>query len=195
MQVTNWMLRLVRRYRFDDNPLRRRSDRIESAMVVGALVVLLLGVWPALILGQGDRGTVPVGPDDGRYLVTAVVEEAAAPSGGVSRGPLPKARARWIAPDGSARTGMVSAPAGVGIGAAFDLWIDDQGRPATPSPEPSGPPFTVTFAAAEYVLATAALLFAGFVGLRRCFLDRRRYREWDAAWAAANERWRRSRPS
>lgn len=195
MRVMDQVMRHVRHYRFDDNPLRRRSDRIESGVLIGVLFFLLLSVWPAVVLGQEGRGNVSAVPDDGSYLVTAVVEAAAVGPGGGNQAGSPRARARWTAPDGHVRTGFVPAPPEAGVGSAFDLWVDDRGRPTTPSSEPSGAPFTVTAAAGEFVLATAMLLFGGFVIVRRCFLDRVRYREWDAAWVAADERWRRSRPS
>jgi hypothetical protein len=70
------------------------------------------------------------------------------------------------------------------------LWVDAAGRPAAPPPQRAE---TVTRAglAAAGVVASAAVLAWACFALVRHRLDRRRYREWEAAWAAADQRWRR----
>ncbi|MEU8404387.1 hypothetical protein AB0C28_55245 [Nonomuraea sp. NPDC048892] len=46
--VTGWVVRQVRLYRPDGNPLRRRSDRLEGAGLLVAAFLVLLSVWPAV---------------------------------------------------------------------------------------------------------------------------------------------------
>ncbi|MFC7641876.1 hypothetical protein ACFQX6_13460 [Streptosporangium lutulentum] len=48
---SHWIMRCLRLHRFDGNPLRRRSDRIETLAVLMTLVVFIAGLWPMVALG------------------------------------------------------------------------------------------------------------------------------------------------
>ncbi|MER6583458.1 hypothetical protein, partial [Nonomuraea sp. NPDC001023] len=50
--VMNAALLRIRRHRPDRNPLRRRSDRVESAVLAVAVLLVLLSVWPAVLAGR-----------------------------------------------------------------------------------------------------------------------------------------------
>ncbi len=197
--IVCWVVSRLRRYRPDRNPLRRRSDRVEAALAAAALAAVLIAAWPAALAARTvyDDGVAAerVGPGT-RQLVEATLVEAtsigdtpAVPANG--RG-LPAAiPARWTLPSGEVREGVVPAALLLRDGPAdARLWVDAAGRPAAPPPQRAE---TVTRAglAAAGVVASAAVLAWACFALARHRLDRRRYREWEAAWAAADQRWRR----
>ncbi|KAB8187151.1 hypothetical protein [Microbispora catharanthi] len=199
--IVRWVVSRLRRYRPDRNPLRRRSDRVEAALAAAALAAVLIAAWPAALAARTvyDDGVAAerVGPGT-RQLVEATLVEAtsigdtsAVPANG--RG-LPAAiPARWTLPSGEVRAGVVPAALLLRDGPAdARLWVDAAGRPAAPPPQRAE---TVTRAglAAAGVVASAAVLAWACFALARHRLDRRRYREWEAAWAAADQRWRRPR--
>ncbi|MEN3538967.1 hypothetical protein AAH991_27905 [Microbispora sp. ZYX-F-249] len=192
--IARWVVSRLRRYRPDRNPLRRRSDRIEAALVVAALAAVLLAAWPAALIARtvydGGVRAERVGPGARQLVEATVIEEASAvPANG--RGLLGASSVRWTLPGGEVREGMVPVALLLRDGPAnARLWVDAQGRPATAPPQRTETVTRAWLAAFGVVSAAAVLAWAGFA-LGRHRLDRRRYREWEAAWAAADRRWRR----
>jgi hypothetical protein len=121
----------------DRNPLRRRCDRAEAALVTVLVAVFVAGA-PLLAVSAGrwapDGGPAP-GPAQpaGWYEVPAVLRTATtrrfAPSPAT-------AWARWTAPGGVPHTGKVLAPAGLTAGAVVPVWVDAAGRLAGPPASP-----------------------------------------------------------
>jgi hypothetical protein len=207
--IVRWVVSRLRRYRPDRNPLRRRSDRIEAALAAAALAAVLFAAWPAALAARtvydGGVAAERVGPGT-RQLVPATLVEA--PSiggtsiggtsiGGTSAVPangrgLPAVSlARWTLPSGEVREGMVPVALLLRDGPAnARLWVDAAGRPAAPPPQRAETVTRAGLAAAGVVASVAVLAWACFA-LARHRLDRGRYREWEAAWAAADQRWRR----
>ncbi|GII81475.1 hypothetical protein Sru01_64570 [Sphaerisporangium rufum] len=191
-------MRCVRRYRFDRNPLRRRSDRIEAVAVLVTMLAVLAAVWPALLAGRVvyQRGLVAERVEPAvRHRVTAVLLEDAASSDTVtSQGAVLgiKAKVMWHTPDGRARSQVVPVPAQAKAGSTLKMWIDAAGRPAA---APRTHPQTVADAvvAGFGVFAGGTGLLIGGLALARWSLDRRRYQEWEEAWSTAHDRWRRPR--
>ncbi|GAB3146817.1 hypothetical protein [Microbispora hainanensis] len=98
---------------------------------------------------------------------------------------------RWTLPSGEVREGVVPAALLLWDGPAnARLWVDAEGRPAAPPPHRAETVTRAGLAAAGVVASVALLAWASFA-LARHRLDRRRYREWEAAWVAADRRWRR----
>jgi hypothetical protein len=193
--LARWTTRCVRRYRFDRNPLRRRSDRIEAIAVIITLLALLASVWPAVLVARVvyQHGVVAERVEPGvREAVTAVLlEDAASTSAVSSHGAVlgVKAKARWYLPDGQLRTGVVSVPAHARAGSTLEMWIDSSGRP-TAAPRTHPQTVADTVVAGFGVLTGAAGLLCLNLLLVRWLLDRRRYVEWDRAWISAHDRWR-----
>jgi len=117
----------------DRNPLRRRCDRAEAAIVTVLVAVFLAGA-PLLVLAAG-RQAQGSGPRPGHgqlarwHQVPAVLRTATtqryAPSPAL-------AWAEWTAPGGAPHTGRVLAPAGFAAGAVVPVWVDAAGRLAGP---------------------------------------------------------------
>ena len=122
--------------------------------------------------------------------VLAVVKTAAPepPSWGLSG--YSWVRARWTAPDGRARAGLIPVTVAVAAGQRVRVWVDAVGTP-------TGPPLTTgTVVADEARAAAVAVIMLGvfllcLMGAGRQLLDRRRLAGWERAWAAVGPQWTR----
>ena len=96
--------------------------------------------------------------------------------------------ARWTAPDGTARTGDVTAPASAQVGSTVRIWVNQSGGA-------TGPPLRAEQATGQAVLAGVLALFAlaavlvCAVALAVHVLDRRRLESWAADWRATGPSW------
>jgi hypothetical protein len=178
----------------DHNPLRRTSDRVEAAIVAAALVLFLAGA-PLLALfawhwAEGAALRVQHRQQTSWHQVSAVLLASARPPVDIGYGGVvgSEVRARWTAPDGTARTGEVPAPAAAHAGSAVRIWVDQSGAQ-------TGPPLRDDQASSQAVLACVLAPFVlGTVllcaaSLAIYLLDRRRLAAWAADWRATGPRW------
>ena len=188
-------LRLGRLLRPGGNPLARGVDRTEGA-VLGLSVLLALALVPVMLtLGSvtyADLAERSARQAEARHETVAVLTEDApvatpGPHGTVvdARSPVP---ARWQLPDGSGRTGPVSAENGLKAGAEVPVWLDRSGNAVDPPLSSSDAAVTGVLVAAGGWLGVMALLSLVCWGLHSAF-DRRRYRSWDAEWARVGPEW------
>lgn len=172
----------------DRNPLRRRCDRVEAAILAGLVAAFVLGgSLAALAAGQWayDSALRTEHADEAAWHQVAAVllttAEAWSPA---------TAQARWTAPHGVRRTAWVPAPAGAPAGTSVRVWVDAAGRPAEPPLRHSQVEGQAVMAAIAAVVALAMLL--GSAGLfARHVADRRRLAAWDAQWRATGPQWSR----
>jgi hypothetical protein len=172
------------------NKLRRPSDRLEGAVVVLLSAVFLAAVTAAPWLGvrvyQSQRA-------DATGLRPAVAELTQAGPGNDSLATSGEAAARWRAPDGQRRWGLLTTTTAPGIwgapaGARVQVWLTRSGQPEEP---PSGP---WEAGLASVMLAIGAACCGGIVlflcyRLCRLALDRRRLAAWASEWSVAGPRW------
>jgi len=175
------------------NPLRRRVDKVESAILVFLFVTVILAaplltIWavrlvaaasireqqseqswrrvPAVLTQNAAAGTIGLGGDWDAAWVTA----------------------RWIAPDGARRSGLVAVPLNAVTGQRVQVWDSRAGRP-------THQPLT-SFEENERKVATAVavpvtmlvLLVIGTVTVR-LVANRRRMVYWARAWKVTAPRW------
>ena len=182
--------RLARGLRLDRNPLRRGSDRAETAMLGVLLAAFLAGApFAAHAAGSWTYATsVREAQAQQATLrqVPATLLQAAAPWSIGESGS--EANARWKAPDGQVRTGQIFVSSGAPAGSTVMVWVNQAGQ-LTDSPlQQSQVTGRADMARALAVAALAAALsIAGLVG--RWALDRRRLTAWDAEWQATEPRW------
>lgn len=108
--------RKVRLWRWQSNPLRRRSDLVEAWLLLATLVLALLG---GLFAGMAAAGAVDAALDERRersravqaVLVENARDAAPAPVSQDGDGAV-WAKVRWTAPDGTARTGRAEVEPG-----------------------------------------------------------------------------------
>ncbi|NUO97334.1 MAG: hypothetical protein HOV97_13145 [Nonomuraea sp.] len=194
--VTNAAMLRIRRHRPDRNPLRRRSDRLESAGLVLAVLLVLISVWPAVLAGRFTYANglreARVGPGHRQQVTATVLLDPRPTRVAFGESATATVEASWTTPSGAARTGAVQVPATAKAGSTVSLWVDREGAPTTPPPTRADVVLR-SWGLAVFVEVIAVLLVVAAVAALRGLLDRRRYAEWDAAWARANDRWRRPR--
>jgi hypothetical protein len=172
------------------NGLRRPSDRLEGLLVMLLAAAFLAAVALAPSFGerlyQSQRaGAVQLHP------ATAVLTQAGPPEDYVTT--VGAAWARWRAPDGRERNGVLStlnAPgiSGAAAGTRVQVWLTSAGQPEAP---PAG---AVEAMFSSVVLAIAAVLGAAIVlaicyVLGRLAIDRRRLANWTSEWSLTGPRW------
>ena len=186
----SWLRRMLRGLRLDRNPLRRGSDRAETA-IAGVLLTAFLASAPFTVHAAGTwtyatSAREAQAQQSAFRQVPATLLQAATPWGGGQYGA--GADARWRAPDGQPRTGYVFTPGVAAAGSTVMVWVDRSGR-LTDSPlQRSQITGRVVLAQVFAVAALAvALMIVGWAA--RWALDRRRLAAWDAEWLANGPRW------
>jgi hypothetical protein len=181
--------RLLRGHRPDRNPLRRGSDRAETAMLGLLLAAFLAGApFAAHLAGswtyamsarqaQAQQATV-------RQVSATLLQSAPSNFSGYGS----QANARWKAPDGQMRTGPVFVPDGSAAGSTVMVWVTTTGQLTEPPLQRSQITGRTELSEALAVAVLAVTLCtAGLVGRR--LLDRHRLAAWDAEWLATGPRW------
>ncbi len=180
---------------WDRNPLRRRIDRVEAAMVTGLIAVFLITA-PVLATAAGHWiGSAGIREQDaevGWRLVPATVQGSA--RGQIPAGPADEVwmSARWTAPDGQARRGWIPVSLGGAAGGRTRVWV-------TRSGSLTGPPLRHSqveahIAIAEWVTVLVLGLLLCLAGdAARVLLARRRLADWNRAWREVEPRWTRQR--
>jgi len=186
-QAMTW---LSRRLGWDRNPLRRRSDRVEAAVIATLLAGFLIGA-PLLAIVAGrmtDANELRQQHSQRSWRqvpATLLVSPAAIGAFGSSDAWVP---ARWPAPGHRTRRGVIELDAVPAAGRPVLVWTNAAGRLTSPPLTRSAIQLDVTLAAliAPTVLAVMLLAAGGSV---RLVLNRRRLADWDRAWDSIGPRW------
>jgi uncharacterized membrane protein YidH (DUF202 family) len=183
--------RFVRRWRFDRNPLRRATDRVETAALALLVAAFLIGApFAALATGAWVHGMArqtQLAQEASRHQVTAVVLAVTpAPAGGQ---PLAtQAQARWTAPNGHVVTHEVPVPLNTVVGAKLKVWSEITGDFTTaPLLDSQVAGQTMVGQALGVFALVGVLTVAGAVA--RWSFNKRRMAAWDADWRATGPRW------
>ncbi|WP_433509741.1 Rv1733c family protein [Nonomuraea sp. CA-143628] len=182
------LLLCVRLYRPDGNPLRRRSDRLESALVLAVLLLVLASLWPAVLAGRATYQSVlrdQQGHSRVRIMATLSQDApgAIAPFTEIPTAE-PRAMARWTF-HGTPRSHLVPVSPSAKAGSVVPVWVDAAGTLATPPADKAELVGRGLATGALIVLATALPAMSLFLGARRR-MNRARYRQWETDWARAD---------
>ena len=188
------LARLVRGLWPDRNPLRRRCDRAEGAVVAGLLFAFLAGAPVAALAAEhwvyaASLRTERV-EEAAWHQVPATLLRDAPPPVYTAYGPPVQLQVpiRWAAPDGTPLTGEITAAAGTRAGSTVMVWTDVSGRL-------TGAPLPHTMVAGRAVRAAVltplglAVCLLGAGMLVHGALDRRRLAAWDAEWSVTGPHW------
>jgi hypothetical protein len=186
--------RIARKLGLDGNPLRRRTDKIAARLSALLLAVFLIGALflsVAAVGWAGQHGGAELGATRSWHQVPAVLLQGA-PAPTATSGVFGNYQvlARWITPDGRARTGRIPVSADMAAGRTVRLWVDSAGSP-------TGIPLNRrAVLAGEAIAVAVATVALGIVLLclaeaGRWVLDRRRLAGWEAGWAAVGPPWTR----
>jgi hypothetical protein len=189
-----WVLMLLRRLGFGRNPLRRKEDRVESALLLSALVAGLLVIPAAAALGTTVRDRAEQTAAQQRaelHPVQARTLEDTADVVPASLGrSVTRVRVMWFDRSGSRQEGWSAVVIGTRAGTELTIWLDRTGAMAR-APRESAENAALGVAAGVTVPMFAwPLLFALFRLVRRP-LDRRRTQDWAREWEQVAPRWTR----
>ena len=188
-------MRRSRTFGWDRNPLRRCVDRVEAAVVAGLIAVFLLSA-PVLAAaaghGIGSAGMREQRAEMAWRLVPATVQGS--PHGQIPSGPAATVwmPARWTAPNGQVRRGLIPVTPGDAADGSVRMWVDRSGSL-------TGPPLRHSqvqayIAMAEWLTALMLGLLLCLVGVAgRVLLGRRRLADWNKAWREVEPRWTQQR--
>ncbi len=189
------LARLARWLGFDRNPLRRGTDRIEAALRL-VLMIILVAAVPAAAVIAGQRADHSAlnrahAQQAADHWVNAVLIQQAPATG--SPDPYTSvqtawALARWQPPGLPPRTGEVLATAGARKGSTVRTWIDASGAVTDPPLDHREIAGDVSIAVIATFLVSGLVLLASSTLVRRV-LDRRRLSAWDAEWRASGPLW------
>jgi hypothetical protein len=190
-----WVLMQARRLGFGRNPLRRRVDRIESAIVLGSVLAALLMIPASAAIGTAVRNASERGAAEHRAsLVQMQARTAAGTETAVPGAPgqvASRVKVTWTDAAGWPREGTTSVPIGTKPGTEVTIWLDRSGAIARP-PRQAGDSAAIGTAVGLSSAMVSWLLIAGLARLAVVPLNRRRLRDWDRAWVETAPRWRQS---
>ena len=189
-RATAWPLRWLARVLITPSTLRRRSDRIEGAIVVLLSAAFLAAAVAAPFIGSrfyhAQRAEAAV-----LHPATAVLTQNGPTSSSLASGG--QAAARWRAPDGQPRSGMLSTSTVPQLwnarkGDRVQVWLTASGQPQSQPPGPFGA-LLASIVITAAIVSGAALAAISCYWLCRLVLDRRRLAAWASEWGATGPRW------
>lgn len=190
-----WVLMRARRLGIGRNPLRRRVDRLEAAIVLSAVLAALVMIPAAAALGTSVRNSSENTAAQRRAVLTQVqartlenTETAVADAPGQVTSQV---RVAWSDPAGRPREGRTDVAIGTRQGTEVTIWLDSSGSIADP-PRRAGVSAAIGAAVGLSVATMSWLLIAVLARLAVVPLDRRRMRDWEREWEQVAARWRQS---
>lgn len=189
----SWLVWVARRFGFGRNPLRRHTDRIESAIFLSALLVAVLVVPAAVAVGTAVQDASERAAAQRRAVLTeapaTTLEEVQSWSGAGSGVVMSWAKVGWTDADGLPREGWSSVPIGTTKGSEVTIWLDPSGAISAPPRQP-GESEAIGGAVGLTAAMVAWLVLIGLTRLAQVWLDRRRSRDLDREWEQTDHRWR-----
>jgi hypothetical protein len=188
-----WLARLSWTLQGRGNPLRRPVDRKEGRLIAGLLVIFLLAGPLAAVLGAhlsyAASLRVMHAQRSWREVTATLVANAADSSATTGSAWAPVAEARWTAPDGRARHGILPVDGSARAGQHVTIWVNGTGQPVmSPMPKIGAVLSAVTVGLAMPGFLALLLILAGW--LVRLALNRRRRADWESEWNTVEPRWR-----
>ncbi|MDC0765390.1 Rv1733c family protein [Streptomyces sp. HD] len=180
-------------WRWRSNSLRRHDDIVEAWTV--------LAVWTVIALGGTLVGVLTAeAADDSfaqqrgeRHAVRGVLVESTTDTGLAGKGTMTdrvRAKVRWTASDGSARSGRTLVNTGQTAGSKVTVWLDDRGQ-LTREPQTAGEAALEAAVLGTGAAAAFGCLTYGAGRVVRWRLDQRRYDQWGREWEQTGPQWRR----
>ncbi|MFB9907631.1 Rv1733c family protein [Allokutzneria oryzae] len=185
----------MRRMGLDRNPMRRFSDRVESAVLV-LVVICMLGAVPlALLAGTVTHDRLRAAASELRSTTAVLEQDAPVPvvsSELVTTTSQARALGTWITADGSPRSGEVFTRSGATAGSSVVVWLDPEGTPVRP-PLDASELVLMAVLVTLGVLAAAEAAAGLFYVTVRAVLDRGRLASWEDEWERVAGDWTRRR--
>ncbi len=193
--ATGMRAELARHLILDHNPLRRRTDRVQTAIMAVLLAAFLAGA-PLVVIAAGSwahaGGLRERRAEWSWHQVPAVLLQSAPRQTAFRRAPGPATwvRAQWTPPGGPARAGVVAVPPGSLAGSRALVWVGRSG-PVAGVPLAQDQITARVVAAGILALALLAAVILGLAWGARRLLVRRRLAAWEADWTSVGPQWTR----
>ena len=177
----------------DGNPLRRRIDRVEAAIMLCLLLAFLVAA-PLLGLAggrlAGASGIAEIRAESSWRQVPAVLLASGADgiAGTAGDGNVAWVPARWTAPSGGRRTGTIAVSLDARAGQHVSVWVTRTGELTHPKLTSADVTNRVGMGVLLAVASVATLLAVAAWAVRVA-ANRRRIASWTRAWAATGPRW------
>jgi hypothetical protein len=188
------VLMQVRRLGVGRNPLRRRVDRLKSALLLGVLVAALLVIAAGAALGTTihSRAEHTAAQERAKLQpVQARTLENTAEAVPSARGEITtRVRVSWLDALGSPQVGWADVLIGTKAGTELTIWLDRTGATAR-APRDSADSSALGIAAGVAVPMLAWPLLWGLFRWAWLRLDRRSAQEWAREWEQVSPRWTR----
>ena len=187
--------RLARRFGWERNPLRRRSDLI-SAWLAPAMAIAFLALCPFVVVMTANWARVHDAAKvraeaSWRPVQAVLLRSVPGPAQGYAGSAvwLTMTPARWVA-YGVQHTGAVPVRRGSMAGSHVQVWVDQAGdlRPAPLTKAEAGESVVETAVGAAAGLGTVML---GLTLLVRWVLYRRKIASWESGWLSVGPAWTR----
>ncbi|MGW0707450.1 Rv1733c family protein [Streptomyces sp. NPDC002643] len=179
-------------WRWRRNPLRRRSDRLESWVVLATWALTLVGgVVAGLLAAESVESGLARQRAEWRPTAAMLTEDAPEPSS--TSGPGAEkvwAKVRWTAPDGTERHGQARVDPATLMGAPVTVWTDTEGLLVTKPATESQARLRAGLVGGLAGLCVAAMPYVGG-RLVRSRLERLRMDQWDEEWERIGPLWER----
>lgn len=179
--------------RSGDRLPRRRTDVVEDVVVWLLMVCGLIGVLVAVLVGWGvdagalDRGRLEAATRTRVDAVLLVDAPVLIGEGAGATGPVYVA-ARWVGPDGGARSGPVPADPGSAAGSTVRIWTDRGGAVVHAPAGPVDAAFLGVACGLGLLAGIGGLLGLLWAGGRR-LIDIRNADAWQREWERVGPRW------
>ncbi len=177
----------------DGNPLRRRVDRLEAVIMIALMLTFvvaapLLGITAGRLAGAS--GLARVRAESGWREVPAVllVSGAEGVAAAAGDGNVAWVPARWTAPAGGARKGIIAVDPNAQAGARVQIWVTRAGQLTHAKITGADLANRIAMGVLLAVLSAGVLLAAAAWAVR-VLANRRRLASWTQAWAATGPRW------
>jgi hypothetical protein len=187
-----WLYRAVRGLRPDRNPLRRRTDRVETCLLAGLFVAAAAGApFAAHAASQASYAEalrLQQEQTASRHQVGAALTQAATTVSGYALSTLVLTPATWMSAGGVRRSGEVPAEPDSPRGTVVQVWTDGNGYLVSP-PLAASQVAGQADAAIVGTIAGIAVVYVAGAGAIRLVMNRRRMAAWDADWLATARTW------
>jgi hypothetical protein len=184
--------RIARWLGLDHNPLRRRSDRMQTFVMAVLLAAFAVGSPISVIAVSHIARTATVRAEQtqqGWRRVPAVLLQASPKSAGMYQSAtFAWVQAKWKAPNGTVHVGDVLAASGTKAGAAVRIWIDSAGN-LTTTPLNSTQMVDRVIAAVVFAPIVLGIVLLSVAAIVRRAFERRRIIRWEIAWEAIEPQW------
>jgi hypothetical protein len=174
----------------DRNPLRRKTDRLETTILtVLFAVVCATAPFLAAVASKWENSTsqreMHTQQTTSQLVKATLLDDAR--STGTFRVPSSMADVRWTAPAGRTVTELIPVPAGAEAGSVVWIWTNPSGNRISPL-------LSAEIPDRDRLAATVAVVSLGVVALLaglavRYTLNRRRMTAWGIDWMATEPRW------